>query len=128
MNDYLNVFLKGLTNIPNITEGWVNSVKDKLNLLPQRDRDIANQRLVICNNCPFNSEKAKANLEYKTSLDYYHCSSCKCPIDKKVFSFNESCGLEWFLFNSQDEDQKHIVEYYSQHPEESIELKWTKTT
>lgn len=124
MNDYINVLKKGITNIPNITEGWINSVKDKYDILPLEQREIANKRLEICNSCPLNSENAKANLEYKTTLDYYHCSSCKCPIDKKVFAMDDKCGLEWFIFNSQDEDQEHIKKYYTENPKEEINLKW----
>ena len=126
MNDYLNVLKKGLSNIPNITQGWINSVKDKFDILSPELKEVANKRIGICNGCPFNSEAAKANLGYDTSLDYYHCSSCKCPIDKKVFSFAENCGLEWFMLHPSEEDQKHIIKHYSEHPEESIELKWTK--
>lgn len=125
MKDYINVLKKGLSNIPNITEGWTNSFLKDYNLLPEHLKVIAEQRLSKCIECPFNSDNAKKELEYNTTLDYFHCSSCKCPINKKVYAFGESCGLEWFMFHANDDDQKHILEYYKNH-NEPIELKWKK--
>lgn len=124
MKEYLNVLKRGIGNIKGVTEGWTNATLDKFNLLDENKKKIAEQRLKKCLECPFNSENAKS-IGYETSLDYFHCSSCKCPIDKKVFSFDDNCGLEWFMLHPNNDDQKHILEYYRTH-NESIELKWKK--
>lgn len=123
-NEYLNVLKRGISNISSVTEGWTNSVLNEMKLLDEKKQKIANERLEKCLQCPFNSDNAKS-IGYETSLDYFHCSSCKCPLNKKVFAFDDNCGLEWFMFHAGDADQKHILEYYKEH-NLPIELKWKK--
>lgn len=122
MSNYIDVLKRGLGNISNVKEGWINSFKDRYDLLEEDKKQVAEERLKICLECPFNSENAK-ELGYKTSINNLHCSSCLCSLDKKVYSFNESCGLEWFITHASDEDQKHILEYYQKNNLE-LELKW----
>lgn len=123
MNDYLQVIKNGMSNIPAITEALTNEIKDNLGLLTQPQKDVIEYRLSKCIDCPFNSINAISMTGYKTELDYYHCSVCKCPINTKVKSFDSNCGLEWFMFNVNDESVKHIKEYYMKH-NEPLELKW----
>ena len=123
MNDYLQVLKNGMSNLSGISEGWYNEVKDGMNLLTEEQRQVIEYRLQKCAECPFNSVNALNTTSYKTTLDYYHCSSCKCPLSKKTKAFSDNCGLEYFMFNADDDSVKHIREYYMTH-NEPIELKW----
>jgi len=123
MNEYIQVLKNGINNISGVAEGWSNLIKDKLGVLSPREKEVVEKRIIKCSECPFNSSNAKKNLGYETDLGYDHCSSCKCPLDVKPFALHDNCGLEWFMFNAQDESVKHIKDYYTIH-NESIELKW----
>ncbi len=124
MNSYLNVLRKGLKNPSDVFEGWLKSALNSVELLNEQEAQEAKVRLEICHTCPFNSENAEKNLNYKTDLNYLHCSSCKCPLEKKVFVKDGHCGLAWFLNHPGDEDQSHILEYYRNNLNETPNLKW----
>lgn len=124
--NYLNLIKKGIKNLPSITEGYANALKAEYDLLDETTIGIANERLKICLECPFNSDNAiNIGYENKDNINYFHCSSCGCPIKKKVLSLSSNCGLENFLINPEAEDVIHILKYYKTN-NESIQLKWKK--
>jgi len=48
-------------------------------------QETAEYRASVCNNC----EHRKQNT---TLIDFYYCSLCGCPLDKKIFALDkESC-------------------------------------
>ena len=124
--NYLNLIKKGIKNLPNVTEGYINALKAEFDLLDENTKQIADKRLEICLECPFNSDNAiNIGYENKDKVKTLHCSSCGCFIKKKIFSMDSNCGLENFMINPQDENVKHILEYYKTN-NESIQLKWKK--
>lgn len=93
-------------NIKQIIEGWRNDLIPPENL---KDiiKQVSEERLEICNACPYNSTLAKEN-GYKTIRLDYHCTSCGCPLRSKTKSLSSSCPLsKWEAFIS-DEDLKKL--------------------
>ena len=107
-NEYLIMVHKGLQNLPNVVEANINYYKNAFGALPQDEKDEAERRYNICLGCPFMSERAKAANFYPTERTDQHCSVCKCPIEKKVMSFNERCGLS-LLTELRDTEGREIV-------------------
>ena len=40
MNEYLQTLKNGINNISGVAEGWSNLVKDKLGVLPSREKEV----------------------------------------------------------------------------------------
>lgn len=110
--EYLKLVPKGLSNPKEVLEGWINDYNFK-DLKPEEIEEIVKRR-AICEECPFNSIKAKTSEEYKkllginyaTDRDDLHCSICGCPISKKTASLSSSCGLETYNNNNPDNIQQ----------------------
>lgn len=107
--EYLVAVRKGLENLPNVIEGNKNFYLDAFGVLPEDQKQEADRRYAICKTCPFNSINAKGIGFYPTNRIDEHCSVCKCPIEKKVMSFNEQCGLS-YLTNLVDGSGRAIVD------------------
>lgn len=80
----------------------LNYYSDLFGTLPEDQKDEAQRRLSICNSCPFNSknaqfidDKGNTHSHYNSTRSDEHCTCCGCPIEKKIFSFNEKCGLSY---------------------------------
>lgn len=100
--EYLTMIHNGINNLPNVIEGNINYYKDQFGVLPEDEKQEAERRYNICITCPFQSENAVKLNFYDTKREGSHCSVCKCPIEKKVMSFNEECGLS-FIKETKDE-------------------------
>jgi hypothetical protein len=117
LTEYLKLIPKGLGNPTQILEGWINDYKLDNNQLSEQDIEKIISRRVICETCPLNSINAKTSKEYKelygknykTSVDYLHCSICSCPIKAKTACLTCHCGLE---------------EYNNENPDNFQNLKW----
>lgn len=92
--DHLEMMKRGLKNVPNIIEANVNYYMDTFGALPQDKKEEAERRYAICKSCPLNSENWSKTGAYETTRTDLHCTVCQCTIEKKVMSFNESCGLD----------------------------------
>lgn len=123
MKDEIKALMNAKKNYKNVFEGFTNLAKNALNLLSEEDKKIVAERKLICDDCIFNSKNAISMLEYKSTLPYEHCSSCKCAIPARVMSLNSNCGLIDFSMNPNDESVSHIKKYYEEHDEE-IQWKW----
>lgn len=87
------MIVKGMGNMQNILEANLNYYKNLFGALPEDQKQEAERRYSICSSCPFNSRNATTIGFYETSRIDEHCSVCSCPIEKKVMSFHEQCGL-----------------------------------
>lgn len=76
-------------------------------------------RRALCLDCPFNSINARESEEYKelfgknydSSLNYFHCSICACPIQRKTACLSCECGL---------------TDWNEHNPDNQKPLKWNK--
>ena len=117
LTEYLKLIPKGLGNPTQVLEGWINAYKLDNNQLSDKDIEKIISRRVICETCPLNSINAKTSKEYKelygenykSSVDYLHCSICSCFISKKTACLTCHCGLE---------------EYNNENPDNFQNLKW----
>lgn len=104
--EYLDAVYNGLKNLPNVVEGNINYYKNEFGALSLDKKTEAERRYTICHTCPFNSLNAKSF--YPTQRTDEHCGVCKCPIEKKVMSFNERCGLS-HITDLRDAEGREIV-------------------
>ena len=119
--EYTNLIKRGVLNADKIVEGLSNKALKRFNLLNEEDRNIIEQRMDICLNCPYNSNSATTSEEYlaltgehyTTSRPELHCSLCGCILDLKTSSLSSNCGIEFW--NEENE----------QNPEKQLPLKWT---
>lgn len=102
LKDTYDMLRKGVKNIDNVVSSNINYYKDVFGALPEHQKDEAQRRLAICTNCPFNSKNSKfidaegnEHSHYNSTRTDEHCTACGCPIEKKIFSFNEKCGLSY---------------------------------
>lgn len=65
-----------------------NIVKGNYNLIARtpETEELANNRLPICEACPFKAKLIKVNQKQR-----YLCSICSCPIDSKIRAIEEKC-------------------------------------
>lgn len=76
-------------NFKQVLEGWRNDIfhaKDMEELIHK----VSSERLLICQECPHNSNRAKEN-GYKTIRPDYHCTICLCPLYKKTKCLSCEC-------------------------------------
>jgi hypothetical protein len=75
-----------------IAKAWIASYNPNDNEL-----SIAKERYEICNECPS---------KIKSTLSFYKCKECGCPISKKIFSpeFNDCPLGKW-----EDVDSKNFL-------------------
>ena len=102
LKDTYDMLRKGGKNFGNVVSSNINYYKDVFGALPEHQKDEAQRRLAICTNCPFNSKnryfkdtEENEHTHYDTTREDEHCTACGCPIEKKIFSFNEKCGLSY---------------------------------
>jgi hypothetical protein len=117
IGEYVDLVKNGIKNGDKIIEAIRTSAKikeqknrEKLGL-PAREGDISAEEIAeilrrkeICAGCSFNSENAKKERGYSSSLTFIHCTLCKCRIageDSKEYCLDCSCGVEaWNNRNS----------------------------
>jgi len=108
--------------IQEITQGWINSLKESLGVLPDSIKVLAEKRLEICSACPMNTDGVcdpKKSLpavqdftyntlfgsfEYRTKGTEY--TGCNCPLSKKCLSPITCCPIGSWL----DVDQEKLKE------------------
>lgn len=82
--------------IKNIINGWGNSFLDKVNLLPANKKQVAEDRLDICMNCPIRTNDVCDPSKHGIGANGVPFEGCGCFIEKKVFCMDCSCpGLYW---------------------------------
>ena len=79
--------------IKEILTSWIVSFNPN-----DEDKEKANSRAEICDQCPFKVELDNAILKTLSSndqiLNKFKCGKCGCPLAKKIFSpFKTSCPL-----------------------------------
>lgn len=110
---------KGFKNLDKIFEGVRNDISNTFQILSEDKQKVIADRMDICLNCPFNSEKAKESKEYfeltgsnyNTARTELHCSLCGCTTTYKVASLSSNCGIEHWNENNK---------------EKQLPLKWKK--
>jgi hypothetical protein len=72
-----------------IAKAWISAYNPS-----DKEQEIANKRYEICDTCPS---------KVMTSLTYYKCNECGCPISKKIFSpdFNDCPLKKWESVDSE---------------------------
>ena len=93
-------------NVKQIIEGWRND------LIPPKELKelimrVANERLIVCQSCEFNSNLAKEQGYTSIRVDY-HCTKCGCPLKKKTKCLSCSCPIEKWLAVATDEEDEEI--------------------
>lgn len=58
---------------------------------PTKVRNLANYRLQICEQCPFNS--VNTTKRRFGNLPYQHCTMCGCALYLKTFSAESKCPI-----------------------------------
>ena len=65
----------------NIVKAWIISYNPT-----QEEEEKALYRSKICNDCP--------SKKYSKHIDFYYCSECGCPLEKKIYSPKNTCPLK----------------------------------
>lgn len=107
LTEIIKLLPKGLANIDNVINGYITNIKLETGNLNENVAELILKRRLICGNCEYMSENAKAN-GYESERTP-HCTLCMCPIKQKTAVINEICGIAY---------------WNSQHPEEQKEIKW----
>lgn len=99
IKEYIDVVKNGIMNGDKIIEALIVSAKTKNKTIsPEALAEIL-RRKDICATCSFNSENAKKNGTYNSSLAFQHCILCQCRIgydDSKEYCLSCNCGAEVF--------------------------------
>lgn len=89
-----------------VFEGWKNSIIPSKEL-KEKIEETAQERLLICQDCIYNSNRARIELEYKSIRIDYHCTQCQCPLNKKTRCLSCECPLQkWTRVLTDDENQE----------------------
>lgn len=112
--EYAVMVGRGVLNLDKVIASRWNKALAAFDQLDPAKQAEADRRLQICLECPFNSLKAKTSPEFKGLYDgnYFtfrpdsdiHCAICSCPLEDKVLSMDEECGLK--LYNLQHPDRE----------------------
>lgn len=91
-----------MSKLSQIYEGWRN------NLLPPKElNEVINftsqQRLAICEKCPFHSKN------YKTIRPDAHCTHCGCTLSAKTKCLSCSCPLnKWMAVVTEEQEDEML--------------------
>jgi hypothetical protein len=81
-------------NVEHIITGWANVVKDKFNVLDPATKDMAGQRMQLCNMCYLRTgntcDPKKGGMNLKTGKIE---KGCGCNIAAKTLSPHSKCPL-----------------------------------
>jgi hypothetical protein len=81
-------------NIEHIITGWANVVKDKFNILDPATKDMAAERMQLCNMCYLRTgntcDPSKGGMSLKTGKIE---KGCGCNIAAKTLSPQSKCPL-----------------------------------
>lgn len=97
-------------NLKHILEGWRNDLIPPENL---KDviKEVSNERLDICRECPMYSENRKKDPNFSTLRTDIHCTNCGCPLKKKTKSLASKCPLDKWQAYVTSEEQEKLKEY-----------------
>ena len=68
-------------NLFEIAKAWVISFNPS-----KEQQELADERVKVCDSCEFK--------KFSSTLWIFYCSACGCPLDKKIFSPENSCPKE----------------------------------
>jgi hypothetical protein len=89
-----------------VFEGWRNDLFPPSELKEQILK-VSNERLLICQECEWNSNKARELHSYSSIRKDYHCTNCGCPLKKKTKCLHCSCPLDkWKAVLTEEESSK----------------------
>jgi len=94
--DYLNIVKNGIKNGDKIIESLLISAKVKNGDITDEALAEILRRKEICASCSFNSENAKKERGYNSSIPFQHCTLCLCRIggeDTKEYCLSCNCGI-----------------------------------
>ncbi len=95
-----------MDSIKNIWEGWRNSIIPPKEL-KEKIEETAKERLAICEDCIYNSNRARKELDYKSARFDYHCTQCQCPLNKKTRCLSCECPLKkWTAVLTENENEE----------------------
>jgi|SRR5580692_294075 hypothetical protein len=113
IKEYTEVVINGIKNGDKIIEALIIGAKARNETIDPESLAEILRRKDICASCPFNSDNAKKEGLYRSSLDYQHCILCQCRIgggDTKEYCLSCTCGAQAF-----NEANPHL---------KPIEVKW----
>lgn len=88
-----------------IFNGWRNDLMPPKHL-KKLIKDVSDERMKICTECPKNSVKAKED-GYTSIRTDFHCTVCSCPLQKKTKSLHSSCPIgKWEALLTKEELEK----------------------
>jgi hypothetical protein len=88
--------VKGWKNLPHILSAILTTIRWKVGLLTEEEKQEIRNRREICYSCPFNSTNAVSKGIYETDRIDLHCMHCGCIIDLVTKCLDCNCGLEEF--------------------------------
>ena len=85
-----------MKQIRQILEGWTNDLLNKINLLPEDKKKVAEDRLKICMGCPIRTNDICDPKKASKSMDGKNFNGCGCYIEKKTMCMDCDCpGSYW---------------------------------
>jgi hypothetical protein len=99
IKEYAEVVRNGIKNKDQIIDALMMGAAVKNGKVSDEDLAEILRRKDICAACPFNSENAKKQGYYNSSIPFQHCTLCKCRIgadDSKEYCLSCNCGAEAF--------------------------------
>ncbi len=73
-------------------------------------KEVHEQRMAICTECPNHSDNAKKE-GYTTIRPDVHCVVCKCPLGPKTKSLRHECPQKKWLAIVTETEQEQIEKY-----------------
>lgn len=74
-----------------IYDGWSGYIKNKFDMMPEKDRKNAEKRLSSCLDCPLRTRN-----RCDSKKVFNNIKGCGCYIHAKAFSINSKCPLNKF--------------------------------
>jgi hypothetical protein len=78
-------------SISQIAEGWFNSFLDALHILEPEKKQIAENRIKICKDCPVRSGERCDSTKTHTNINRQPFNGCGCRVEKKVLCMGCVC-------------------------------------
>ena len=95
-------------SLKQIFEGWKNHLAPS-EYLKEKVQEVSDERLIICRQCPFNSNNAKAAGTYKSFRRDEHCTDCGCPLISKTKCLSCHCPQDKWGAEITPEEEKTIT-------------------
>jgi hypothetical protein len=93
-----------------IYEGWKNKLIPS-KLLKEQIKTVSDERMEICDRCPFHSENRKLrDKKFSTIRPDVHCTSCGCTLSAKTACLSCSCPKNFWMPVLSEEQENNINE------------------